>query len=128
MEGCATERNMSAFELKKGVNLQDLPPFPLEEFTTAMTPRERQNIMAVYMAKAVDFIQGRKEGEDVYPRTASKRPLPYSSGSQTSPENSPSNSVLPGANGNETLQDRETREGTPLGFLGVAGGTEEAAD
>jgi len=61
VENCAIKKDMSAFELKKGVELPDLPPFPLDEFIHTMTPRERQNVMAVYMAKTVDFIQGRKE-------------------------------------------------------------------
>jgi hypothetical protein len=67
-DGCAITRNMSAFKLKKGVELSDLPPFPLDDFIEAMTPNERKVIMAVYMAKAVDFIQGRKELPNVYQR------------------------------------------------------------
>jgi hypothetical protein len=67
IEQCNTKRDMSAFELKKGVELPDLPAFPLDEFIHTMTPRERQNLMAVYMAKTVDFIQGRKEVPRDYP-------------------------------------------------------------
>lgn len=69
IELCNPNRDMSAFELKKGVSLPDLPPFPLDDFQKAMTGEERKVIMAVYLAKTVDFLQGRKEPNDRTPKT-----------------------------------------------------------
>jgi hypothetical protein len=51
------------FVLRKGVNLEDMPPFPLDEFLHQMPPKVRQVVAAVYLAKIVDFLQGRYEDE-----------------------------------------------------------------
>ena len=77
VENCTLKRDMSAFELKKGVELPDLPPFPLDEFVHTMTPKERQVVMAVYMAKAVDFIQGRKVTHNDCSPNVPRRSIPH---------------------------------------------------
>ena len=52
--------DMSEFEMKKGMDLADLPRFPLDEFLKTMSAEERKIIMAVYMAKTADYLQGYK--------------------------------------------------------------------
>ena len=52
---------MSAFEPKKGVALPEHPPFPVDEFTKAMSEDQRKVIMAYYTARILDFLQGRSE-------------------------------------------------------------------
>jgi hypothetical protein len=58
LETCARARDYRGFELKKDVTLLTMPRFPLKEFTEEMHPRARQVIVAVYLAKIVDFLQG----------------------------------------------------------------------
>jgi hypothetical protein len=62
LEACARARDYRAFELKKGVTLLTMPRFPLKEFTEEMHPRARQVIVAIYLAKIVDFLQGIEGG------------------------------------------------------------------
>jgi hypothetical protein len=118
-EGCALKRDMSAFELKKGVELPDLPPFPLDDFLHTMTADERKTIMAVYMAKTVDFIQGRKVLHNDYPSNFPGRPLPHPSGHHGDPQSKPSESV-PSDSRNEVREDREEHSSTDVGFSEMA--------
>ena len=60
MEDCAIKRDCSHFEPKKVFELRDLPRFPLEQWQHEMTPKERQAIAGVYLAKIVDYLQGRQ--------------------------------------------------------------------
>jgi hypothetical protein len=61
IEECAPAKDYRWFELKKGVNLEDMPRFPLEEFTNGMPARTRGIVVAVYLKKIVDCLQGRVE-------------------------------------------------------------------
>jgi hypothetical protein len=66
-EKCAPARDYSGFRLKKGINLEDLPPFPLQEFMEEMSPKVRQVVIAVYMTQVIDHLQGVKhERPDLY--------------------------------------------------------------
>jgi hypothetical protein len=58
VEDCAPKGDCRHFDLKDGVNLQDMSRFPLEEFLNQMPPKVRQVVAAVYLAKVVDFLQG----------------------------------------------------------------------
>jgi hypothetical protein len=60
LEECAPAKDYSHFELKK-INLEDMPAFPLEDFTNGMSPRVRGIVLAVYITKIVDALQGRVE-------------------------------------------------------------------
>lgn len=58
IEECAPEGDCRHFEIKDGVNLRDLPRFPLNEFLKQLPPKVRQVVVAVYLAKLVDEAQG----------------------------------------------------------------------
>ena len=74
VENCAVKRNASYFELKKGISLEDLPRYPLEDFTNGeMTPIERQVCAGVYLAKVVDHLQGVYDEKPTGPITYSPR-------------------------------------------------------
>jgi hypothetical protein len=87
MEICAPKKDYSWFDLKPGINLEDLPRFPLKEFNEEMSSSVRQKVVAVYIAKIVDNLQGvRDERTNLYdPRsrriskTLQKQGLPFSS-------------------------------------------------
>lgn len=70
VEECAPEGDYCHFELKEGVNLSDMPRFPTEEFLNQMPPKVRQVVVAVYLAKMVDHLQGVED----YERPAVYRP------------------------------------------------------
>jgi hypothetical protein len=56
---------MSEFRLKKGVTLQDLPPFPLNECLNGSVPIEAQRKLGIiYQALAVDFIRGKGAADE----------------------------------------------------------------
>jgi hypothetical protein len=57
VEDCAIKRDCSAFEEKPGLNLSNMPPFPLKESAT-MTKEERFTSVTIYLAKVVDHLQG----------------------------------------------------------------------
>ena len=101
---------MNQFELKKGVELPDLPAFPLDEFIHAMSAEERKIIMAVYMAKTVDFIQGRKDVSNVRSPIHQGRSLPDSHRDlerNLQRENAQINCVSQDHNGDALPQDRK---------------------
>ena len=66
MEKCALKRDCSAFEIKPGLKLTDLPRFPLEE-SAQMTRDERFTSVSVYLAKVVDHLQGVEDEPIVTP-------------------------------------------------------------
>ena len=55
LEGCAIRRDCSDFQIKKGLQLADLPRFP---DTAGMTKEEKFTSVTVYLAKVVDHLQG----------------------------------------------------------------------
>jgi hypothetical protein len=61
VEDCASEGDYRWFELKKGVNFNDMPAFPLDDFIREVPSRVRGIVAAVYLAKIVDVLQGRVE-------------------------------------------------------------------
>jgi hypothetical protein len=59
VESCAVRRDCSAFDPKPGLDLADMPPFPLEE-SGSMTKEEKFTSVTIYLSKVVDHLQGRK--------------------------------------------------------------------
>jgi hypothetical protein len=57
IESCAAKRDCSGFELKPGINLIDMPRFPIDEIGS-MTKEEKFISVAVYIAKTVDHLKG----------------------------------------------------------------------
>ena len=57
IESCAVKRDCSGFELKPGINLIDMPRFPIYEIAS-MTKEEKFISVAVYVAKTVDHLKG----------------------------------------------------------------------
>jgi hypothetical protein len=57
-EECAPARDYRWFQLKENVDLLTLPRFPLHEFLEEMCPNVRQIVVAIYLAKIADFLQG----------------------------------------------------------------------
>ena len=62
-ELCTPAGDYSSFELLKGVNLEEMPRFPLEDFVNGMPAKVRGIVVAVYLSKIVDQLQGRVEHE-----------------------------------------------------------------
>jgi hypothetical protein len=67
IEECWPAGDTSGFVMKEGTNLEDMPRFPLKEFSEDMTPKERQLCVGVYMAKVVDAAKGVKDERDFFP-------------------------------------------------------------
>ena len=65
IEHCAIKRDCSGFALKPGLNLIDLPRFPIDSISQ-MTKEEKFTSVAVYVAKTVDHLKG-VEDEPSYP-------------------------------------------------------------
>ena len=79
IEECAVKRDCSGFELKPGINLIDMPRFPIDQIGE-MTREEKFVSVAVYIAKTVDHLKGIQD-EPKYPPL--RRPdLESSTGSQ----------------------------------------------
>jgi len=57
IEDCAAKRDCSGFELMSDINLMDLPRFPINEIGK-MTREEKLTVIAVYIAKTTDHLQG----------------------------------------------------------------------
>lgn len=57
---CAVLRDGSGYDPKPGVDINNLPIFPLREFNQDMTPRERTICIGIYMEAMVNQAQGRK--------------------------------------------------------------------
>lgn len=60
-EDCAVAGDCRHFKLKRGVKLQHLARFPLEEFLDGMPAHVRQIVIGIYMAKISDYLQDRDE-------------------------------------------------------------------
>ena len=57
IEHCAIIRNCSGFEMKPGINLIDMPRFPIDQIGE-MTKEEKFMAVTVYLAKVVDHLNG----------------------------------------------------------------------
>ena len=66
MEDCASARDYRHFKLKKELTLEDYPCFPLREFSEEMSPKVRQIVAAIYLAVAMDHLEGVSNGYDPY--------------------------------------------------------------
>jgi len=64
MEDCAVERDYRHFKLNRSVEFENYPRFPLKEFLEDMSPKVRQIVAAIYLAKAFDYLQGVPNGND----------------------------------------------------------------
>jgi hypothetical protein len=86
VEECAPAKDYRFFELKKGVNLPEMPRFPLKEFQEEMSPRVRQVVVAIYVSKIVDALQGVQD----------ERPIIYRARGREIPQALKKQGVLPG--------------------------------
>ncbi|MCI0563790.1 MAG: hypothetical protein MN733_35395 [Nitrososphaera sp.] len=58
IEQCAPKRDMSHFKPDKELELEAMPRFPMRAWQEEMTSKERQACAAIYLAKAIDHLQG----------------------------------------------------------------------
>ena len=61
IEHCAIYNDCSYFEPKPGMNIGDMPRFPLNE-TKEMTEKEKFTAIALYLARVVDHLIGFEDG------------------------------------------------------------------
>ena len=57
IEDCAIAKDCRHFKLKRGIQLEQLARFPLEEFLNEMPPHARQIVIGIYMSKISDYLQ-----------------------------------------------------------------------
>jgi hypothetical protein len=120
VEDCALRRDCSGFDLKPGINLIDMPRFPIDQIGS-MTKEERFTSVAVYVAKTVDHIKGVQD-EPKYPPL--RRSNHDSSASCQISPNLKVEDVLPDlAAGVASLEVGEERPGETVGPDEVAGAT-----
>ena len=118
IEECAVKRDCSGFELKPGINLIDMPRFPIDEIGE-MTKEEKFTSVAVYVAKTVDHLKGVQDESTTRPL---RRPNHDSSTSSEVPANLKVEDLLPDlAAGVSSLQDGEERKSEAIGPSEVAG-------
>jgi len=118
IEHCAVKRDCSGFALKPGMNLIDLPRFPIDSISQ-MTKEEKFTSVAVYIAKTVDHLKG-VEDEPSYPPL--RRPNPDSYPSGQVPANLQVEDILPNlAAGAASLEVGEKRPSETIGSDEVAG-------
>lgn len=61
VEECMPKDNLRWFDFKSGTNLEDLPPFPLAEYKTRMSGVVKGMVLALYISKILDYLQGRRD-------------------------------------------------------------------
>lgn len=69
VEHCAPKRNASGFELIRGLNIEDLPPFPHTAWQEEMSGHERQAAAGVYLKAVVDHLQGIRHEPPIRPHS-----------------------------------------------------------
>jgi len=118
IEHCAIVRNCSGFELKPGINLIDMPRFPIDQIGE-MTKEEKFTSVAVYVAKTVDHLKGLQDEPTTRPL---RRPHHDSSTSSEVPANLKVEDLLPDlAAGAASLEVGEECPSETVGFDEVAG-------
>ena len=118
IEHCAIVRNCSGFELKPGINLIDMPRFPIDQIGE-MTKEEKFTSVAVYVAKTVDHLKGLQDEPTTRPL---RRPNHDSSTSSEVPANLKVEDLLPDlAAGAASLEVGEECPSETVGFDEVAG-------
>jgi hypothetical protein len=118
IEHCAIVRNCSGFELKPGINLIDMPRFPIDQIGE-MTKEEKFTSVAVYVAKTVDHLKGVQDEPTTRPL---RRPNHDSSTSSEVPANLKVEDLLPDlAAGAASLEVGEECPSETVGFDEVAG-------
>ena len=120
-EQCAPNRDISGFELKKGIDLIEMPRFPIDSIAH-FTKEERLIVVAVYNAKIVDHLKGVID-EPAHPPI--RRPDTDRTPSSSLPPNIQIESVLHGVSQIDTpLPVTEKREDQTVGPTEVAGTTD----
>ena len=54
---CLTDSNITKFEIRQDLSIDDLPPFPSVEFNNGMPVQMRQAIVGAYVEKIVERLQ-----------------------------------------------------------------------
>ena len=65
IEDCAVKRDASRFEMKPGLNLQDLPAYPIND-TEDMTKEEKYMSVIIYLTKVIDHLKGEDNGQNIH--------------------------------------------------------------
>jgi hypothetical protein len=117
IENCAVKRDCSGFELKPGINLIDMPGFPIDQITS-MTKEEKFISVAVYVAKTVDHLKGVQDEPEFHPHRRSNHDS--STGSQV-PTNLKVEDILSDLTAGVTsLEVGEKRPSETVGSDGLA--------
>jgi hypothetical protein len=61
IERCNPQRDMSAFEPKKGLTIENCGSFPEDDYLQRMTPAEQSKVSGFFLSKIVAHVQGREE-------------------------------------------------------------------
>jgi hypothetical protein len=91
IESCALKRDCTGFEVKPALKLIDMPRFPIDAIQN-MTREEKFTVVAVYLAKTVEHLQG----ESNVPTYPIRRPNLHNSSSSQVSTSVPIQSVLHG--------------------------------
>lgn len=59
-EPCLTENGSTRFQMRNGLTLDDMPPFPTVAFSDGMPVRMRQAVVGAYIEKIMERLQGVK--------------------------------------------------------------------
>jgi hypothetical protein len=57
-EGCQVDPQLPWFEERRNLTLEELPRFPVSEFNNGISVKARQILIAVYMEKITERLQG----------------------------------------------------------------------